>query len=99
MGKRGAVTPTSLPEGITMDYYDSPEEFRKGGRGVDPSPEVRKASEQLIMCGDILTSFEVPPHTNKTAFMGSIRNYLARRGISVKLAEDGNIIYGKLRRE
>lgn len=92
-------TPTSLPKGMTLEDYDK-EDDRKYWKGVDPSPEVEDAANQLIESGgQYLVTLDVPKDSNARNFMAAIRAYLRRRQYIVRLGGLEDKIYGRLLEE
>ena len=75
-----ARTPTSLPKGKTMAYYDAPKVFRVG----KPIEQKSKWQDELEMAKRWLMSGEtvvqVPEGTTQVNWANQLRTYLSKNG-------------------
>jgi hypothetical protein len=86
-----ARTPTSLPKGITMDYYDTPRRFRVGRseRVVEHKwqAELEKAKKWLEQ-GE--TVVQVPEGTTQINWANQLRVFLGKDGALPTICKIGD---------
>lgn len=74
-------TPTSLPKGITMDYYDSPRRFRVG-RSIGVKESKWKSeldgAKRWLDSGERVV--QVPEGTTQVNWAYQLREFLSRGG-------------------